>query len=165
MELLKEIKDADWPKDLHTLQNREAARGVFFDDQEKVALLFISAHKYHKLPGGGIDAGENKEEALKRELLEEVGSDIEIDGYLGTIIEFRSHYDLKQTSHCYYGKVLSKGEPSFTQKELGNGFQIVWMKLEDAISTLQNDQPESYPGRFIQERDLEILKRVQEKTA
>jgi len=32
MELLLEIKDAEWPNDLSVLKNREASRAVLFDE-------------------------------------------------------------------------------------------------------------------------------------
>ena len=62
---------------------------------------------------------------MARECLEEVGSEIEISAEVGKIIEFRSKWDLKQISYCYYGKIISKGEPDFTEKELSQGFKVI----------------------------------------
>ena len=107
MELLKEIKDKDYPNNT-TLKIRKASRAILLDENELVPLLFVSKYNYHKLPGGGIDEGEDKIQALIRECLEEVGSKIEVNGEIGKIIEFRSKWDLKQTSYCYYGKIISK---------------------------------------------------------
>lgn len=52
MKLLTEIKDAEYPVDQSTLELREAARGVFFDENCLVPILFVSKYNYHKLPGG-----------------------------------------------------------------------------------------------------------------
>ncbi|MBT6143388.1 ADP-ribose pyrophosphatase, partial [bacterium] len=90
-----------------------------------------------------------------------LGSEIEVNGEVGKIIEFRSKWDLKQISYCYYGKIISKGEPAFTEKELSQGFKIVWLSLKDAISAVESDKPENYEGAFIQKRDIEFLKTVE----
>ncbi len=58
--------------------------------------------------------------------------------------------------------ITSKGEPDFTEKELSQGFQIVWLPLEEAISTIENDTPKDYEGSFIQKRDLEFLKKAEQ---
>ena len=162
MELLKEIKDKEFPEDESILKIREASRAIIFDDNNLIPLLFVAKYNYHKLPGGGIDEGENKTQALVRECLEEVGSEIEVNGEVGKIIEFRSKWDLKQISYCYYGKIISKGKPDFTEKELSQGFKIIWLSLKDAISKVENDKPENYEGSFIQKRDLEFLQKAEQ---
>lgn len=160
MKLLKEIKDKEFPNNESTLKTRKASRAVLFDENELIPLLFVGKYNYHKLPGGGIDKEENKFEALVRECLEETGSQIKINGEIGKIIEFRSKWNLKQISYCYYGKIISKGKPGFTQKELNQGFKVIWLSLNDAIKKIKNDTPENYEGCFIQKRDLRFLKEI-----
>lgn len=162
MELLKEIKDKELPENESSLKIREASRAILFDDNNAIPLLFVAKYNFHKLPGGGIEEGEDKVKALVRECLEEVGSEIKVSGEVGKIVEFRSKWDLKQTSYCYYGKIISKGKPDFTKKELSQGFKIVWLSLPDAISKIETDKPESYVGSFIQKRDLAFLKKVEQ---
>ena len=161
MNLLKEIKAKEFPEDESTLKIREASRAILFDENNLIPLIFVSKYNYHKLPGGGIDEGEDKTIALIRECLEEVGCEIKINGDVGRIIEFRSKWDFKQISYCYYGKIISKGEPDFTEKELSQGFKIVWLSLKDAIFKVENDKPENYEGSFIQKRDLVFLKKTE----
>lgn len=160
MKLLKEIKDKKFPEDESTLKIREASRVILFDENDLIPLLFVTKYNYHKLPGGGIGEGENRFRALARECLEEVGSEIEVIGEIGKIIEFRSKWNLKQISYCYYGKIISKGDPDFTQKELSQGFEIVWLSLKEAIFKVENDKPQNYEGSFIQKRDLVFLKKI-----
>jgi 8-oxo-dGTP diphosphatase len=168
MRLLIEIKDKDFPSGKSKFSVREAARAVLLDDKGLVPILFVSKHNYHKIPGGGIDEGEDKMRALEREAREEVGCEIEITGEVGKIIEYRSkdnfkcRADLKQTSFCYIGKVVSKGSPAFTKKEIRGGFKLVWLPLEEAIARIESDRPNNYEGSFIQKRDLRFLKKARQ---
>jgi 8-oxo-dGTP diphosphatase len=161
MELLKEIKDKEFSDNKSALRIREASRAVLFNKDDLIPLLFVSQHNYHKLPGGGIDEGEDRLQALVREILEEVGSEIEVTREIGKIIEFRSKQNLKQTSYCYLGEALSEGEPSFTKKELRRGFRLVWTSLDEAIFKIESDKPESYSGYFVRQRDLAFLKEAE----
>jgi len=120
-------------------------------------MLFASNYNFHKLPGGGIDPGESRSDALIREVIGEVGSTIEVTGEVGQIVEYRSQINLKQISYCYLGKITSKGDPSFTDEELSDGFRLEWLSIDEAISKVKNDHPTNYEGPFIQERDLLFL--------
>lgn len=161
MDLLLEIKNDKLS--INPKTHREAARAVLFDDDNLIPLLFVSKYNYHKLPGGGIDKGEKQSEALIRECLEEIGCTIHITGELGKIVEHRTKYDMKQTSYCYYGDIVSKqGPPNFTEKEIKEGFEVVWMTLDDAITQIEKDVPINYEGSFIKERDLTFLKKMKQ---
>lgn len=156
MKLLKEIQDK--PISFETNPKiRDACRAVIFDNDGRIPLLFVSKFKYHKIPGGGIEKGEDKTQALERELIEEAGSGIEIKGEIGKISEYRSRWNLLQMSYCYVGQVTTKGEPNFTEKEKDQGFKLIWLTLNEAITSLKNDKPTNYEGKFIQERDLRFL--------
>lgn len=136
---------------------REASRAVLFDKDNLVPLLFVSKFNYHKLPGGGIEIGEDKIKALRREVKEETGCAIEIFDEVGEIQEYRSEFNLKQISYCYLGSVLSKGIPHFEKGEVGDGFKLVWVTLDKGIAKMKKDRPSNYEGKFIQERDLSFL--------
>ena len=160
MKLLHEIKDKELPPDESKLKIREASRAILFDDNDLIPILFVSKYNCHKIPGGGVKNGEDKSKALIREILEEVGSEIEITNEIGKIIEFRSKWNWKQTSYCYTGKIKSKNPPTFTEEELNQNFKLIWLTLDEAISKVKNDQPTNYAGLFIQKRDLVFLKKV-----
>ncbi|HSH56037.1 MAG TPA: NUDIX domain-containing protein [Candidatus Limnocylindrales bacterium] len=141
-------------------RKRDAARAVVSDGAGKVALLHVGLHNYHKLPGGGIDEREDIPTTLERELLEEIGCKAEITGEVGEIIEYRNQYGLMQTSYCFTAiQVGEKGDPDFTEKELREQFSIVWVDdIDSAIALLERDEPTNYEGKFIQIRDLTLLK-------
>jgi len=160
MRILQTIKDGEIEKNF---KERNAVRAVLFDSNRNIPLLFVSKYNYHKLPGGGIESGENKSEALIREVREEVGAQINIKEEIGKVVEIRSKFNLKQISYCYYGDVISVGRSHLEQSEIDEGFQLVWLRLDSAIKALQNDKPANYEGLFIQKRDLIVLKEVKSK--
>jgi 8-oxo-dGTP diphosphatase len=153
-------------KEIKRFEIRKAARAIVFDKNKSIGLLCVSKHNYHKLPGGGIEDGEDVREALKRECLEEIGCNIETYAEVGAIIEYRDKWSLKQHSYCYLAKVVGeKGKPSFTSEEIDDGFEIKWLELSVAIELLERDKPDNYDGTFIQIRDSIFLKKAANKIA
>lgn len=139
--------------------SRIAARAIVTDENSAVALLHGAKHSYHKLPGGGVESGEDLALALSREIKEELGCDAEVTGEIGRVDEYRGEWKLYQQSYCYLAKLIGeKGVPDFTQEELDEGFEVVWAdSIETAIAILRADQPTSYDGKFMRARDLLLL--------
>lgn len=164
MELLLEIRESDVGlKNIESFTMpytlRKAARAIIFNTNGEIAIMHVTKDNYHKLPGGGVEEGEDLFEALKREALEEAGSKIEIEKPLGIIIEYRNEIKRLQISYCYIANV--KGDiqnPMFTTEELSGGFELLWVQPEEAIHLLETDKPTSYDGKFIQQRDKKFLK-------
>lgn len=149
--------DALSPEAIAKLTPRSAARAVVQDEEGYIALLFVANDTYYKLPGGGIEPGEDTLTALKRECLEEIGCAIEVTGEVGQIKEYR--YDLNQDSFCYIAKIIgAKGEPTFTTSEKDDGFAIFWVTPEMAHKLLSEAKPTRKTGRFIQIRDMTLLR-------
>ena len=165
MELLREIYDKDIKFEQKNnsicYKIRKAARTILFNDAGEIALLFVSKNNYHKLPGGGVESGEDLSTTLEREVLEEVGAEIDTLGEIGIIIEYRDEGELLQISYCYYS--CTKGElnkPSFTECEVSNGFRLKWVSPDNVVSIIEKDSPNNYVGRFIRERDLTFLRKA-----
>lgn len=138
---------------------REAARAVVYDKEGRIGILFVAKENYHKLPGGGVKAGESIDQALRRECLEEIGCNIEVIDEIGQTIEYRKMFGLKQISYAYLANLVGeKGSPSYTEKELANGFQIKWLSLEEAVKLLDSDEPFNNEGKlYIVPRDRALL--------
>jgi hypothetical protein len=68
-------------------------------------------------------------------------------------------------SYCFYAKQIgTKGEPSFTNEEIQDQFSVLWVdSIDSAIDILEKDQPTNHNGKFIQIRDLAILRESKNK--
>ncbi len=164
IELLKEFSESDigisrTNKKEVCYKLRKAARALVFNRDNQIAILFVSKNNYHKLPGGGVEKNEDLLTALKREVLEETGCNINVSPQsVSATIEYRDDFQQLQISYCYTADVTDVArDTSFTKQEVSDGFQLKWVSLEGAINTLRNDQPNNYLGKFIRRRDLEFL--------
>ena len=160
MKLLKLINPENVSEEeVKSYKVREAARAIVVDEYGKIALLHVSKEHYYKLPGGGIEDGEDKMKALERECQEEIGCAVEVVSEVGSIVEYRRIFSLKQTSYCYLAKVKGKkGIPDFTDDEKENGFEQVWSSSNDALKVLKESKATSVEGSaYIVPRDTTFL--------
>ena len=86
---------------------REQARSEIKDDK-----IFATQRGYGEwkdwweFPGGKIEAGETPEEALKREIREELSTEISVDEFLCTVEYDYPKFHLKM--HCYLCSLLTE---------------------------------------------------------
>lgn len=122
-ELLSEIKRTAYPK------NRAVGALVRGSPGEEELLVFLRNYyeeKFFCLPGGSIEEGENKEEALGRELKEELGIDIKNQ-------EFLFEIDHEERKEFYFlikeweGELQNTGADGSTE----NTYVLVWKKFKD----------------------------------
>lgn len=62
---------------------RSRVYGLCFTDAGRIALVRLTTGPGWQVPGGGVEDGESPEEALVRELREEITADVEAHEYLG----------------------------------------------------------------------------------
>lgn len=167
MEMIAEITDADFGIDHvippHEYRIRKAARAVILNPMHEIALLYVAKKHVHKLPGGGIEQGENVSDALVRETMEEVGVEIETLADIGMIIEYRGEQGLLQISYCFLAHTVQEsGSPAYTDEEREDGFVLRWVPVDEALPLLEQDQPSDYTSCFIHERDIRFLQKARE---
>jgi ADP-ribose pyrophosphatase YjhB (NUDIX family) len=100
----------------HALVFVPAASTLVFDDQQRVLLVHEVDHDAWSTPGGAIDLDERPEDAARREVFEETGLTVEIDGIVTAVggPEFRTRYpngdETAYVAIVYRGTVVA-GEP------------------------------------------------------
>ncbi|MEK6898621.1 MAG: NUDIX domain-containing protein [Nanoarchaeota archaeon] len=139
------------------INERKAVRAILFNNNKEVAVMNVAENNYHKIPGGGVEDGEDLQMALIREIKEEAGATARVITELGRIIEKRTKYSFKQESFCFIAEALTISVPEFTDDEKKAGFSISWMPLEKAINLFEKERPEEYSAKFMHFRDLCFL--------
>ena len=117
---------------------RVSVRGIIFINGK--LLMIEDNFEEVKLPGGGIDDGEDDYQALIREVKEETGYDVIVDSIVpfGEIEEKRLsvHEPMiwHQISRLYFCDVYpEKGICDYTENEKKYGFRQVLYTLDEAI--------------------------------
>lgn len=79
--------------------------------------------KKYEFPGGKIEEGESHQQALKREIIEELNMEIEIGSLLITVVH--PYPDFELTMHAYECKCTNK------KLTLNEHIDCKWLKVED----------------------------------
>jgi len=148
--------------DVSKYEERINARAIIFHNG-KIALLYVGKKGYHKLPGGKADSNESVNDCLMREVYEETGCTIKVTGEVGSVIEYRSKYKIKQTSYCFLAEAISCSLPKFAQEEIDDGYSLEWVTLDEAILMIKQEKSKGYKGKFILKRELKFLEEAKNK--
>lgn len=139
-------------------QLRKSARVILLNAEGNMATQYLNTYKYHKLPGGGVDAGESIEDALKREVKEEVGCDCTIVRTIGMTIEYRNKYKLLHISYCYVAEVVGEiGQSALEEGEVEEGQETLWLPPAEVLEKMKTDKPGKFEGHFILKRESSFL--------
>jgi len=163
VKLIRTITDSDFIGGRMTLLpfvSRVASRGVLLNDKQQIAMMDLAALKLAKLPGGGVEKGENYEQAFVREIKEETGYVCEIVHALGYIDEHKNRNHFMQRSYCYIATASDDcGPVMLTAQEKRLGMSLTWMNMKDAIRQLAQSAAtlKDHSTRFMLLRDLTIV--------
>lgn len=133
---------------------RCSSRGVVFDEESgKIVMIYLSSNGYYKLPGGGIEGDESKEEAFIREVKEETSRFCQIIRDLGFIEEHKYCNDFSQFSNCFLGRTVG---PEMEHEYLESH---KWMDIDEAIRIMDQafKQCNDYGFKYMLMRDKIIL--------
>ena len=113
--------------------DRPGVYAVIESNVKQIAIIETS--KGYFLPGGGIDANETDTDALKREVLEELGYQVSVVAKLGETIEY-----FKAASEEKYYRIHSRFYKVHLGSKIGEGMeedhQLVWLSPEEAVNLL-----------------------------
>ena len=118
-----DLHDNEWPFS-YIDHDRPAARGIVYDDEG----WFYFAKSIRKdvfgevtnieTSGGGIDEGETPEEAIVRELKEELGAEVDVIRKLGVASDYVNVIHRHNINHYFLCKIKSFGDRDLTESEI-----------------------------------------------
>lgn len=159
--LLHEFYDDIYPNNGFTF-SRKTVRALVFNGKGELAMMHIKAEDefgkrdHFETPGGGIEHLEKRDDALYREIEEELGYTCTIDSYLGMVI---NRYNLIHsiTAHHFYVCHLNKKTSSNWTDDEKFFFQgVVWNTPQKWIDILSNEV--ALVNKLVHERELFIIK-------
>lgn len=144
------------PSDQAIGYTRRAARAVLYNAAGQVAVMYFTTTGSYKLPGGGIDAGEDTIDALHREIREETGYEITNIKELGEVEEYRYFCGMHQLSYCYTATTDNFVGTELTEKEQNAGMELRWFDtIAQAIAAIESGSKVDEEGSII---GLEMMK-------
>lgn len=142
---------------------REIVRAILLDEKDNVCLEYLvdddgfGPRDYYETPGGGIKEGESHEQAIQREIEEEVGYKCEIISPLGEVDDYYNLINRKNHNYYYLVRRKEKVTQHLEEDEKIRISKIIWVPIDEAIALYENMQ-NVLVGRLVKQRELPILK-------
>lgn len=148
---------------------RYKARALIIDDDNIVTLCNYG--DVYMLPGGKIDNGESVEEALLRELEEELGLDFDKNELkeLVTVVNMAPNYPIGDSSRfanraCYTdyyvirsNRKIDKNRVKLTDREKKHNFRIEYIPLDRILEVIDNNEHRSFRNKYFVRELLAVL--------
>ncbi|MDO8451808.1 MAG: NUDIX domain-containing protein [bacterium] len=116
---------------------RLGAYGIAIRGEE---ILIEKARLGYFLPGGGTNEGESIEGALKREMREETGYELDSFQFIGSATEYRNGpekgFRQKKVGHFFTVELGKKGEPTYPD---GHIALVEWTAIPEVLDHLLLD--------------------------
>ena len=164
-ELILDLQDEEWDFE-YTDHDREIVRAIVFD--EEGFFYFVRAERDDdfgkatliETSGGGVEKGEDLHSAIKRELKEELGADVEILCKIGVVSDYYNLIHRHNINNYYLCKATAFGEKNLMQDEIED-FHLSTLKLtyEEAIYEYERSACTKI-GRLVAKRELPILRQA-----
>ncbi|WP_298487874.1 NUDIX domain-containing protein [uncultured Maribacter sp.] len=168
-----QILKTHYHPEIKTLDNKSvftrlATRSIVIDGNA-ILLLYTERYEDYSLPGGGLNASEDKVDGMVRELIEETGAkNIKNIKPFGIYEEYRPwykpDYDVQHMiSYCYTCTINKKlGASKMEEYETKNGMRAVWVNIHEAIMHNEKTIATSEKKGMSIERETFLLKRIAE---
>ena len=166
-ELNIELQDTEWPFE-YTDHDRIIARAICFDDEG--FLYFVRAERDDdfgeatliETSGGGVEEGENLLSAIKRELKEELGVEVDVVCKIGVISDYYNLIHRHNLNNYFLCRIESFGDKNLTKDEVED-FHLSTLKMTygEAVDEYEKRR-ETKLGRLIANRELPVLRKARE---
>ncbi len=166
-EIYLELQDREWPF-TYTSHDRLIVRAIVFDEAGWLYFTRASRNDHFgkatliETSGGGVEQSEALLSAIRRELKEELGAQVEVATKIGVVSDYYNLIHRHNINHYYLCKVLSFGEKHLMPDEIED-FHLSTLRLtcEEAIQEYRRCACTPI-GRLIAQRELPILRRAKE---
>ncbi|MBR2796911.1 MAG: NUDIX hydrolase [Clostridia bacterium] len=164
-EIRIELQDTEWPL-TYTDHDRQIARAIVVDDDG--LYYFVRAMRDDEFgavtlietSGGGVEPGEAPDAAIRRELREELGAEVEILARIGVVSDYYNLIHRHNINHYFLCRALSFGNRHLTEDELDK-YHLSTLKLDYEAAVEEYERRACTPlGRLIAYRELPVLKRA-----
>lgn len=162
-----ELKDNEWDYD-YIDHDREIVRSIVVDNQKNFYFAKITRNDifangtFIETAGGGVEQGEELEVAIKRELKEELGIEVEIITKLGLVSDYYNLIHRHNLNHYFLCRIKSFGSKKLTNDEK-NIFNLSTIKLDYQSAINEYKKNRKYKlGRLLANREVPILKLAME---
>ena len=163
------LQDYEWPYE-YTDHDRNIVRAIVYDDEGY--FYFVRADRdddfgkatFIETSGGGVEEGEDLISAIKRELKEELGAEVEVIRKIGTVSDYYNLIHRHNINNYYLCRALSFGDKHLMKDEI-EYFHLKTLKLsyEEALAEYEKNR-ESKIGRLIANREVPVLIKAKEMT-
>lgn len=161
-EIYLELQDNQWPLE-YIDHDRECVRGIVYDSEGYLYFVRVETSDIFgqgvclETSGGGLEAGEEYTEALKRELREELGVIVDVEEKIGVISDYYNIMHRHNINNYYLCRVKSFCERELTDYEK-TLFHLTAVKMRyetafDEYVTRSNTKK----GKLIAKRELPVL--------
>lgn len=135
---------------------RTSCRAIVVKDN-KILLSHESKTGFYMSPGGSLEEGENFEECVIRELMEETGYKVKPVKPFVTVDEYC--YDILYISRYYICEIVGEGERALTETEIYKGMVPKWVELEDAVEIFSTYPKQTPDKESLYLREFTIINR------
>ena len=146
---------------------RLIARAFVLNEENKISLLHIVGddifgHRdYYETSGGGVDDGEAIEEAIIRELDEEIGYRCEIIKYLGVINDEYNLINRLNENHYFLCKIVKKTKIHHVSFGDSLIIEICWLDIDEILQRYEAMNKTGI-ARLVRQREYVVAKKVKE---